>query len=183
MGLTPVYGFPYPGVNDSPNGPSQIQSLAEAVEADLATTDAAAAALAGAVALLPKGRIASASSAATALNTVEAVVDLFTVALTVGRRYRTIANYCYGTDATNYFFRMRYQAGTTAGLGGTIFRRLAPNGALTLNTPITLVGDFVAPSSGTYTISVTCFMGVGAGSIPNDGANHDKFAMVEDIGV
>jgi hypothetical protein len=45
MGTTPIYGFPYPGVNDSPNGPAQIQALAEAVEADLATTDAAATAL------------------------------------------------------------------------------------------------------------------------------------------
>jgi hypothetical protein len=45
MGTTPIYGFPYPGVNDSPNGPAQIQALAEAVEADLALTDAAATAL------------------------------------------------------------------------------------------------------------------------------------------
>lgn len=40
MGLTPVYGFPYPALTDSPNGPAQIQALAEAVEADLVVTDA-----------------------------------------------------------------------------------------------------------------------------------------------
>lgn len=40
MGVTPVYGFPYPALTDAPNGPAQIQSLAEAVEADLITTDA-----------------------------------------------------------------------------------------------------------------------------------------------
>lgn len=45
MGLTPIYGFPYPGVSDSPNGPVQVQDLAEAVEAQLAVTDAAVAAL------------------------------------------------------------------------------------------------------------------------------------------
>jgi hypothetical protein len=46
MGLTPVYGFPYPSGTDSPNGPVQIQQLAEAVEADLAASDANIAALA-----------------------------------------------------------------------------------------------------------------------------------------
>lgn len=40
MGVTPIYGFPYPALTDSPNGPAQIQALAEAVEADLAVTDA-----------------------------------------------------------------------------------------------------------------------------------------------
>jgi hypothetical protein len=39
VGLTPVYGFPYPALTDSPNGPAQIQALAEAVEADLIVTD------------------------------------------------------------------------------------------------------------------------------------------------
>lgn len=40
MGVTPVYGFPYPALTDSPDGPAQIQALAEAVEADLQVTDA-----------------------------------------------------------------------------------------------------------------------------------------------
>jgi hypothetical protein len=45
VGATPVYGFPYPGIGDAPNGPSQVQALAEAVEVDLqaeAATRAAA---------------------------------------------------------------------------------------------------------------------------------------------
>lgn len=46
MGVTPIYGFPYPALTDSPNGPAQIQALAEAVEADLAATDGNVAALA-----------------------------------------------------------------------------------------------------------------------------------------
>lgn len=45
MGVTPIYGFPYPALTDAPNGAAQIQALAEAVEADLAATDAAVAAL------------------------------------------------------------------------------------------------------------------------------------------
>lgn len=40
MGVTPTYGFPYPALSDPPNGPAQIQALAEAVEADLTVTDA-----------------------------------------------------------------------------------------------------------------------------------------------
>lgn len=39
MGVTPTYGFPYPALTDPPNGPAQIQALAEAVEADLMVTD------------------------------------------------------------------------------------------------------------------------------------------------
>lgn len=39
MGVTPIYGFPYPSLSDSPNGPAQLQALAEAVEADLSNTD------------------------------------------------------------------------------------------------------------------------------------------------
>jgi hypothetical protein len=49
VGVTPVYGFPYPALTDAPNGPAQIQALAEAVEADLVTTDNAVAALAAEV--------------------------------------------------------------------------------------------------------------------------------------
>lgn len=45
MGVTPVYGFPYPALTDAPDGPAQIRALAEAVEADLIVTDAAIAAL------------------------------------------------------------------------------------------------------------------------------------------
>lgn len=52
MGLTPIYGFAYPGVGDSPNGPAQIQALAEAVESKLALTDASVTAVGTRVAKL-----------------------------------------------------------------------------------------------------------------------------------
>lgn len=42
---TPIYGFPYPVLGDSPHGPNQLEDLAEAVEAALADTDADVAAL------------------------------------------------------------------------------------------------------------------------------------------
>lgn len=35
MGTTPQYGFPYPALADAPNGPVQIQALAEQVESVL----------------------------------------------------------------------------------------------------------------------------------------------------
>lgn len=177
---TPIFGFPYPVLGDPPHGPNQIEDLAEGVETAMVAMDGRVDAVEASYA---RGRIASDSSAATALSTAEAVVDIFIVTLVAGRRYQLTGSYVYGTVATNYFFRMRYQAGTHAGLGGTIFRRAAPNGAAAENLPITLVGDFVAPSSGTFTISVTCFLGAGAGSIPNDGANHTKYAILEDVGV
>mgnify|MGYP001563711208 CR=1 FL=1 len=40
MGVTPTYNFPYPELGDSPNGPVQIQALAQAVEDQLEVTDA-----------------------------------------------------------------------------------------------------------------------------------------------
>lgn len=39
MGVTPVYAFPYPELTDPPNGPSQIQALATAVENKFVTVD------------------------------------------------------------------------------------------------------------------------------------------------
>lgn len=36
---TPIYGLPYPSLSDPPNGPAQIQALAEAVEAELDRID------------------------------------------------------------------------------------------------------------------------------------------------
>jgi hypothetical protein len=44
VGATPVYGFPYSAGTDAPNGPAQIQALAEAVESKFVTSDAAIAA-------------------------------------------------------------------------------------------------------------------------------------------
>lgn len=42
MAATPIYGFPYPGLSDSPNGPSQVQALATAVETTMAVVQAQA---------------------------------------------------------------------------------------------------------------------------------------------
>lgn len=43
MPTTPTYAFPYPALSDPPNGPSQIQALATAVENKIVTMDAAVA--------------------------------------------------------------------------------------------------------------------------------------------
>lgn len=72
MAVTPIYGFPYPALTDSPNGPAQIQALAEAVEADLATTDANVAATTAAGLTHTRtlgGQVRTGDTAA--LNTVE----------------------------------------------------------------------------------------------------------------
>lgn len=39
MPNTPVYGLPYPDLSEPPNGPEQIQALAEAVESTIQATD------------------------------------------------------------------------------------------------------------------------------------------------
>lgn len=45
MGVTSTYSFPYPGLIDAPNGPSQVQALAEALDTEVARVDADIAAL------------------------------------------------------------------------------------------------------------------------------------------
>lgn len=42
---TPNYGFPYPTMTDPPDGPGQLQALAEAVESKLTDVDSAASSL------------------------------------------------------------------------------------------------------------------------------------------
>ncbi len=42
MPSTPTYGLPYPALSDPPNGPAQIQALAEEVETELTRIDATA---------------------------------------------------------------------------------------------------------------------------------------------
>lgn len=42
MPTTPIYGLPYPALSDPPNGPAQIQALAEGVESELQRIDATA---------------------------------------------------------------------------------------------------------------------------------------------
>jgi hypothetical protein len=74
MGATPIYGLPYQGINDSPNGPDLGQDLAEAAEALLAggyatTRDASAQAIADlAIATLLSSK-AGFSSVATSQST------------------------------------------------------------------------------------------------------------------
>lgn len=40
MPVTPLYALPYPSLSDAPHGPSQLQALAEEVEAELQRIDA-----------------------------------------------------------------------------------------------------------------------------------------------
>lgn len=85
MGATPIYALPYPAVSDPPNGPVQVQALADAVEALLSggyatTRDAAAQAISNlAIATLlssKSGYSAVATSQTTASTTY---ADLATV--------------------------------------------------------------------------------------------------------
>lgn len=39
MPTTPTYGIPYPALTESPNGPAQMQALAEEVETEIARVD------------------------------------------------------------------------------------------------------------------------------------------------
>jgi hypothetical protein len=48
MGTTPTFGFPYPESSDPPDGPAQMQSLAESIDSTIVTRDVVRAAQVGA---------------------------------------------------------------------------------------------------------------------------------------
>lgn len=83
MGVTPVYGFPYPALTDSPNGPAQIQALAEAVESSLQaeanTRSSTDTTLTNSIAAILQARSGLTSIATNQNTTSTTFVDLATV--------------------------------------------------------------------------------------------------------
>lgn len=113
-----------------------------------------------------------------------------------GRRYKFTTDFEYyqksGTApyAVNMKLHTRIIAGATpTGTAGTILRGKYPNcprDALFLTEPATMIGDdWVAPSSGTFTVSLSGSVDAGQGGIAGSGANtdHTYGILIEDIGV
>lgn len=67
MPSTPIYGLPYPALNESPNGPTQIEALAEAVETELDRIDDLITAL-DPIPILQRGSYSPAAIAVNASN-------------------------------------------------------------------------------------------------------------------
>jgi hypothetical protein len=128
VGTTPNYGFPYPGTNDPPHGPNQVQALALAADTALQTADTARQAAdtaldgrldvveAGHVRLLARGRRDSVS----ANSTSPAAVAVLRIDGVLGRAGRSIMVRTGGIHPTssvntdNIRVEIRYATGGAA---------------------------------------------------------------------
>ncbi len=169
--------LPYPALTDAPNGPAQLQALADRIDS-----------------FYPRGQLAGGFKQITttpAAVEAETVVPGLpcTVTLFTARRYRvtfhTVGVFPNAADL-RAFFRFRYEAGTTVSTAGTQFNasRLAlpniANRATSADVMVPLTGV-----SGQVTIGVTLTREFGAAGNTVQvlaGTADPAFLMVEDIG-
>jgi hypothetical protein len=162
---TPVYGFPYRLLGDSPDIPAATQTLAEAIEAKIVLMDAI---LNSQIATRYKGT--NAPGGTQTIGTSEVILtETVTFTAVSGRQYLLLHtdqfSIATGTP-TGQTFRFRYASGASLTTAGTLIQQFegpTPAGGHTTMTRHTI---FVAPSSGQFT--------VGAGYFTNSGAtvNH-----------
>lgn len=176
---TPRYGWTTASLTDPPNGPSDESTVALAIESTVGALD-------DRTAPMPKGRIGSGSRSGASSNfgTTETVVDTLTVTLVSGRRYRFyldagIVGVTGGN--VNYGVQFRYQSGATLTTSGTSFRATTTQLAVSGNFEPRHFGaaEFVAPSSGQFTIGWTLKMTT-TGTVRSDGGT---YWHLDDIGV
>lgn len=179
MPATPVYAFPYPSVTDAPNGPSQIQSLATAVESKFITVDATAAA----TKILSNTPVTANSSSTSGTGKVIWVSR--TVTLENARNYKVTFDTGYdAAGVSTIIFEMHYVAGAVATLTGATkfygrYQRALAGGAF-LGTSGS--SPFTAPGSGTYTIMGVLWNSDSSvsktnGGTPNATDNNGKFVI------
>ncbi len=191
MGTTPVYAFRYPASSVSPNVPVDMQNLALDVEAKLVTVDSAISAAqasitaAGLSSGTPRGRMASSTrSGASGTFTAETILDSSSISCVSGRRYSFSINAAMvGVGAGNgisYTMRVRHASGGTVTTAGTQDSAVTSSIAVTGNfEPHQYVyGEFVAPSSGTFTVGWSAQSA--GGTIRSDGG---VYWIVRDEGV
>lgn len=190
-GTTPIYAFPYPSLSDPPNGAAQVQALATALENKIVTMDSALTAINSASSPYSKGRVGGvAGNTDTPFTTTETVFISAQFTAVSGRRYKFTADFVYyqsaGTAGTNMYQRVRViSGGTPTATGGTLVRTKltnTPPSTLFLGVPATLTGTWVAPSSGTFTASVTFKTSAGTCNV-SGGTDSSYELVIEDDGV
>lgn len=151
MGATSIYGFPYPELKDSPNGPTGIESLAQALETKIAAMDAI---LNAQIASRFKG--SSRPTFDDVIGASEAILgERVTFTAVAGRRYLVVhtSDYAISTGApTAQTWNYRYASGSTLTTAGTLLQQFngPPPSASHVTTTRTTV--FTAPASGQYTV-------------------------------
>ncbi|MFF4600549.1 hypothetical protein [Amycolatopsis sp. NPDC001319] len=137
------------------------------------------------------------TAAVSSSGTTEKVACFVTATLVSGRRYKATWNGDLSSSNSNTnnltnvnpaLIRLRYKAGTSStAVDGTLFEARDLSGLSNgYNVPADLFGDFVAPSSGQYTVSATiCAATSAAGNVTQayNATGHLPKLIVEDIGI
>lgn len=177
MGVTPIYGFPYPALTDSPNGPAQFQALAEAVEDDLNTVAGTVSSLSTTVGTRPRGVIGLVQGTGNvAIAAAETLIDSITWTHTQNRYEQFRFSSRFSLDVTGVVtMRFRFVAGAGPVNNGhtiayeTIVKGDGSNNHMTIMK--VLNSTFRALTTATYTIGVFALPGAGAASgVFNGGA-------------
>ncbi|WP_033288244.1 hypothetical protein [Amycolatopsis jejuensis] len=158
---TPIYGFPFWVLSDSPDGPSGQQALALALEAKIAAMDAI---LNAQIATRFKGT--SRPAADDVIGTGETIMmEKVTFTAVAGRPYLVVHtdDYAIASGApTAQTWNYRYASGATLTTAGTLLQQFVgppPSAAHATDTRTTV---FTAPSSGQFTIGCGYFTNGGA---------------------
>lgn len=193
---TPTYALPYPEASDPPNGPSQIQALALALEAKIALIDAAVAVAAtrakGVVGSTPIGTSSSA-------DTTGLITDSITFTAEAGRAYRVsvltpvVDN--DGSASQTAVVTLRWATGASVTIGGTLIAKGVQNTppTTTSSTPgssaetLALIGYLNNPGAGQVTIGVGLAALSASSTIRflasgTSGPNANGVFVVEDVG-
>lgn len=150
---TPIYGFPFAVVGDSPNGPAQEGALALALETKIAAMDAI---LNAQITARLKGfNKPSANQVTPAAETI--LTETVTFNAVNGHSYLLLHTDAYALATgvpTGATWNFRQAAGATLTTAGTLIEALfGPAAAAGFNTT-TRHTVFVAPSTGQFTVGV-----------------------------
>lgn len=197
---TPTYAIPYPEATDPPNGPSQMQALALAVEALIAANAALIAANTAAANARAKGVVGAASIGTSAdVGTTEVITDSVTFTAEAGRAYRvSVMTPVLDNQATasqTAITTIRWASGATVSNAGSLIAKGIGNtpGVTGSSSPgsaaetITMIGYINNPPAGQVTVG----LGLAASSASSNvrylasgttGPDKAGILFVEDVG-
>jgi hypothetical protein len=136
----------------------------------------------------PRGRVAASkitTAGANSSNSTPVVYNTITTTLTSGRRYRLWAagfvnDNTVGLKATMGLYYIAGSSMPAGASGATLL--IANNFGADANSPYQLSEEFVAPSTGTFTVAITYALGSGSGVVAiSSGLNQQLW--LEDVGI